>query len=108
MIRPTTKFLLVFSLSIAILSGGNAIAADKNKYGKEEVVPENVVTTPDIRFLSGKTSRSLKISRVPTSEPIPLIVGTYWNCNINDQGFEICDTLTVVCTNDQSFCTEIP
>ena len=108
MSRPTTKFFIVFCLSMAIILGGKVIAADKGKYGKEEIVPVNAVSTPIVRFLPGKISKSLKISRVPTSEPIPLIVGTYWNCDINSQGFEICDTLTVVCTDDQSFCTEIP
>jgi len=106
--RITGKLFLVACLSIAILSGGNVIAADIGKYGKEKVVPENVNSKAKVRLLPREISKSLDISRIPTSEPIPLIVGTYWNCGINQHGFEICDTLIVVCTDDQSFCTEIP
>jgi len=105
----TFTALPAFCISIPLLVGGNAIAADKSEYEKEKkVVATKVDAMPSVTFLPREISKSLKISRVPTSEPIPLIVGTYWTCDINDQGFEICDTLVVVCTDDQSFCTQIP
>lgn len=61
-----------------------------------------------VRLLPRSVSQSLKILKVPTPEPIPLIVGTYWQCFDAPGDFEVCEPVLVVCTNDQSFCTQVP
>ena len=61
-----------------------------------------------VRLLPRSVSQSLKILKVPTPEPIPLIVGTHWQCFDAPGDFEVCEPVLVVCTNDQSFCTQVP
>lgn len=66
------------------------------------------------RVVPPEVAKDLEILRIPTTDPIPLIVGHYWKCRteggrtpIGDHPeFEICDLVTVVCTSDQSFCVE--
>ncbi len=60
-----------------------------------------------IRVLPKDVSQSLKITRVPTTQPVPLVVGGYWACN-QDHGFDICRFVLVVCTENQSNCVEVP
>lgn len=62
---------------------------------------------PSIKVFSKEVSRSLDIAKIPTAEPIPLIVGGYWKCE-KKFTFEICDFKVVACTDDQSFCVETP
>lgn len=68
---------------------------------------DNLAMSPTIKVLSKEVSRSLRITRIPTSKPTPLIVGNYWNCR-EQSSFEICRLTVVVCTNDQDTCVEIP
>jgi hypothetical protein len=53
-------------------------------------------------------SRSLKITEIPTSRPIPLIIGNIWTCHKGAGNHEFCRLTLVVCTNDQSSCATIP
>ena len=101
------KIFLAVSLGIVTQLGGSAIAADIVKDGKQSAISTKIGTVPDITFLSREESKSLKITPIPTSEPIPLIVGTYWNCHVNAQDFEICRIKIVVCKDDQSFCVDV-
>ena len=65
--------------------------------------------TPRLTFLPPEVSRSLKIAQVPTNRPVPLLVGTYWNCETDaNTDLEICDLTTVVCTNNQEHCVQLP
>ena len=102
-----SKPLLVVCLGILLLTGGTASAADKDKYRRHDAVPTRADSIPSIAFLPRDVSKSLKITTVPTSRPVPLIVGTYWNCRENAQDVEICRIKIVVCTDDQSFCTQV-
>lgn len=60
-----------------------------------------------IKVLPREVSRSLKITKLPTSRPIPLIVGSYWSCR-EQSGFEICRFKVVACTSEQETCVETP
>lgn len=68
------------------------------------VVPKAPVATRTIKVLPPTLSRSLAITRMPTSEPVPLLVGVYWSC---DYGAVECRLVLVVCTDDQSQCVEV-
>jgi hypothetical protein len=59
-------------------------------------------------ILPRNEARSLKITEIPTSRPIPLIIGNVWTCHKGSGGHEFCRLTLVVCTNDQSFCATIP
>ena len=63
------------------------------------------VISRNVRVLPPDVSRKLKIARMPTP-PLPLLVGHYWTCTINDDR-EICKITLVVCTDDQSQCVEV-
>lgn len=101
------KVLLVVSFGSVTILGGNTVAADLVNNVKPSATSTITGTVPDITFLSREVSRSLKITPIPTSKPIPLIVGTYWNCHTNSQNFEICRIKVVVCEDDQSFCVDV-
>ncbi len=107
MSKLTLKIFLAVYISIVTPFSVNAIAADEVKDGKESVKSMGVDVIPNITFLSREMSQSLKITPIPTSEPIPLVMGTYWNCSVNAQDFEICRIKIVVCEDDQSFCVEV-
>lgn len=101
--------LLLFLVLLVFVSPSSVYAADDPTWSdRDQVPPSEVSAMRSVSFLSREVSKSLEIARVPTSEPIPLIVGTYWNCVTNDQDLEICDITLVVCNDDQSFCTQIP
>ena len=63
-------------------------------------------TSPSVAILSPATSRTLDIVRIPTPQPVPLIIGHYWTC-IEKNGFERCTPVLVVCTNNQETCAVI-
>jgi hypothetical protein len=91
---------------IYLLVTGSAFAGSAKIYAAEpEAVDPTAIRT--VRVLSPEVSRSLKLTPLPTSRPIPLIVGTYWNCAVNAQDFEICRIKLVVCTDNQELCTEL-
>lgn len=64
------------------------------------------------KILSPELSRKLELTPAPTSQPIPLLIGHYWRCGIDDDffdedgGFEFCEPVLVICTDDQSWCVE--
>lgn len=63
--------------------------------------------TKSFKILPPKVTESLDLTFAPTSIPTPLIFGHYWRCiNHKDSGFETCEPVLVVCTNDQSWCVE--
>ncbi len=98
MISKKTRAALVLAAGLAL--SGPAIAQSAN--------PDDIArsaASDTLVLLSADVSRALKLTSIPTSEPIPLVIGTGWNCETNSQGFEICRTFTVVCNNEQSFCT---
>ena len=66
-----------------------------------------IEATRTIRVLPQEISRSLKIMRTPTSQPVPFLIGTYWSCSDTPIGTEICHLVLVVCRDDQSLCTEV-
>jgi len=66
------------------------------------------VAKDTIVVLPRDESQSLKITEIPTSQPIPLIVGNTWTCHKGAGNHEFCRLTLVVCTNDQSFCINIP
>lgn len=109
-ILAKTTACTALSFTLALSVSANAEAGDRYRTYSAAISTSTKTDTGSggVTFLPRDVSQSLQISRIPTSEPVPLIVGTYWNCDINDQGFEICDTITVVCNDDQSFCTQIP
>lgn len=65
------------------------------------------VASRTVKLLPPDVSRSLQIMRMPTSQPVPLLVGVYWNCADNGHGFDVCRLVTIVCTQDQSLCAEV-
>lgn len=67
---------------------------------------ESPVATRTVRVLSPDVSRSLVITRMPTSQPTPFLFGTYWNCQDAGHGFNRCRLVLVVCNQDQSQCAE--
>jgi len=73
MSKLTLKIFLAVGLSILFSLGGIAIAADEVTVGKLSEVSMKADDTPDITFLSGEKSKSLKITPIPTTEPVPLI-----------------------------------
>ena len=65
--------------------------------------------TKQFKLLSPEVSERLDLTLAPTSKPTPLIFGHYWRCiNREDSGFESCEPVLVVCTDDQSWCVETP
>ena len=65
------------------------------------------VASHTVKVLPPDVSRALQIMRMPTSQPVPLLVGVYWNCTDAGHGFDLCRLVTVVCTQDQSQCAEV-
>ena len=106
--RRTMKILLAVCLGIVVLLTSSVVAGGKKKGDAANGAPIAAGSLPNVTFLPREISKSLDITSVPTPEPIPLIVGSYWRCTKTDQDFEICRFRIVVCTDDQSFCTEIP
>ena len=109
-----SKRTFVMCLTVGFLAapflGGAALASEQSQspeatYTKKMTRPAD--TIPSVSILPPEISKSLKIARIPTNRPIPLIVGTYWNCAVNAQDFEICRFKIVVCTDDQSLCTQV-
>jgi len=101
-----------FKLSVSKILGGVAISIFllgqiNSTLAQSDAIKTDEKSGPRFQMLPPEVSRSLKISRLPTDKPMPLIIGTYWDCAINSQGFEICNTLIVVCDDDQEFCTTI-
>jgi len=65
------------------------------------------VASHTVKVLPPDVSRALQIMRMPTSQPVPMLVGVYWNCGDAGNGFELCRIVIVVCTQDQSQCVEV-
>ena len=105
--KHTLKSMFVTCLGIIIFLWGNVVMANMDIYSAKNDVLMKADSVPGIRFLSGEQSKSLKINTAPVSNPVPLIVGTYWECHINSQEFEICRFKIVVCNDDQSFCVDV-
>ncbi len=53
-------------------------------------------------------SRTLDMKAVtlPTSEPVPITISSWWDCLINENGFEECDYHLAFCADD-GFCTQV-
>ncbi len=95
-----------FIAMVALMhSIGAAQAADYADYQQAAEIPPDLRQT--VSVLPKDVSRSLTIHKIPTSEPVPLIVGTYWSCHINQYDFEICRIKIVVCNDDQTSCVEV-
>lgn len=105
--NSTSKSVLALSLGMTMLVGCTVIAADRDHYGKASVEPVAPAAIPNITFLPRDVSKGLEITRVPTAEPVPMIVGTIWRCHVNQLDFEICRLKIVICISDQSSCIEI-
>lgn len=93
-VNPLLAALLASTLSIA----GPTLAQTTSAATKSPVA------TRTIKVLPPAVSRSLAITRIPTSQPVPLLVGVYWSC---DYGAADCRLVLVVCTDDQSQCVEV-
>ena len=63
--------------------------------------------TRAVRFLSPQESRGLKLTTAPNSDPSALIVGHDWRCYENSFGWEFCEPVLIICTDDQSSCVEV-
>ena len=98
------------SMMIATPASAQQQAGTAEGYKPPRVEREMRVKMPNrtVRLLPRSVSRSLKILKVPTPEPIPLLIGTYWQCFDAPGDFEVCEPVLVVCTDDQSFCTQVP
>lgn len=100
--KSLLKILVATGLGLAILASAAVVTAQRNHLNNLQVDTES---GQSVTILPAKISKSLKIQRIPTSRPVPLIIGTYWDCHVNEHDFEICDVKLVVCTDDQSVCT---
>lgn len=100
------KILYFFSFCIVIASAGNALAADSTS-SSLLITKQKDASVPQVTFLSREVAKSLDITPIPASEPVPLIVGTYWSCHINAYDLEICRIKLVVCNDDQTFCVDV-
>ncbi|MFV0474808.1 MAG: hypothetical protein ACK5MQ_11475 [Pikeienuella sp.] len=69
---------------------------------------ETLAPRARLRILPEEVGKSLKILPLPTTQPVPAIIGSYWRCVQAPGGFDLCEPVIVFCTNDQSFCVEIP
>lgn len=111
MTLSTPKTLAVLLVGVLVLLGSSLVTADQDQdksYEKQDrVVACEEASPPTVTILPREVSKSLKIDRLPTSEPIPLIVGTYWSCVTVHLNHEICRIKLVVCPNDQSRCIEV-
>jgi hypothetical protein len=94
-----SRLSLVTALSLLVAGPALGEPSKNNSVGVKE--------TRTITVLPVDISRSLKITPIPTSQPIPLLIGTYWDCSDTPAGLEHCRLTLVVCTNDQSICTEL-
>jgi hypothetical protein len=94
--------LSLFIFGIAVLLIGNVMAGDK--YEKEKAVLPQIGSPMSVTILPPKISKSLKLTRIPTSEPIPLLIGSGWHCQPTPIGTERCTPYIVFCTDDQSVC----
>lgn len=99
-LRGMTSAVLV---AASVLAGVSHAADDFAYAAAEDLLPD---VKQSVKILPSDVSRQLKIQRIPTSEPVPLLIGTYWSCHY-EHDFEICRFKLVVCTNDQTFCTEV-
>jgi hypothetical protein len=104
--RILATYALMAVLSGPALPQTQPPATESDKASDVNLLVRTPIRT--VRILPQAVSEALKIDRVPTSEPIPMIIGTYWKCITNVHGFDQCDQVFVVCTDDQSFCTEFP
>lgn len=103
----TLKTLILVTVLTAFMTT-SGIAGDSKSYQKANPSTVYFNPTKSFKILSPEVSKSLKLTRIPTSKPIPLIIGHYWRCITHFGEFETCEPVLVVCTNDQSFCTETP
>ena len=97
------KLLFIASVfSTAALSSvfATGVAAQEKNVG-EKGLTSITVLPPDV-------SARLDIFTIPTREPTPIVIGTFWDCKINAQDFEVCDFKIVVCTDDRRFCATVP
>jgi hypothetical protein len=94
--------LPLLTLATALLGLAGSAGAQSNASLKPPPV-----SSPTVRLLSPEVSRSLQIMRMPTRQPVPLLVGVYWRCQDNGIGSEFCLPITIVCTQDQSLCAEV-
>lgn len=60
-------------------------------------------TRQTVRILSREASKSLNLTRIPTTEPTALLVGSYWECT-GEGVFETCNHFVVVCNDSQTSC----
>jgi hypothetical protein len=65
------------------------------------------VAARSVQVLTPEASRALRLNRMPTTQSTPFLIGTRWQCEPHASGFDRCDLVLVVCTNDQSLCVEV-
>lgn len=99
----TLKLLFLLCFGAIIFTSGTVLAFDR----KDGSTSMKTSSAPKVTILPREISKTLQITGIPTSQPIPLIIGTHWTCHINEYEFEICDMVLTICTDDQSFCTTI-
>lgn len=106
--RLSATNMLAVSLIVMLSLAGVASGSEDSRYEKPPTAHMAGGVSHGVVVLPEKVSKSLEIARVPTSRPVPFIIGTYWSCRVNDQDFEICRFKLVVCDDDQSRCAEVP
>ncbi len=97
------RLFFLLCVSTIFFSSGTASALDS----KDNSTLMKASSTPKITILPREISKTLQIYEIPTSQPIPLIIGSHWTCIINEHGFEDCNQVLTICTDDQSFCTTV-
>ena len=91
---------------------GSAATAEESYPGKER--PPLTTTTPKIIVVPEEQAKALPMLRMPTAEPVPLVIGVIWRCEEREIGnpfgsttFEICDTLVMACDEDGGDCVAV-
>lgn len=90
---------------LSALMASSALAENAKRFAsRPEALDSTTIHT--IQVLPPEVSRSLELTPVPTSRPIPLKFGSYWDCKTTTQGLETCRFKLVVCTDDGEVCVE--
>ncbi len=105
MIHLTSKTLFVAFVGVLMLLSASFVVAGAGKeesHKTQDRVQTCEGSLPTVTVLPPRVTKSLKLTPVPTSEPIPLVAATYWICAPNGHGFETCRIKLVVCPTDTS------
>ncbi|MEO1459947.1 MAG: hypothetical protein AAFV49_20585 [Pseudomonadota bacterium] len=105
------RFFPMLALPVVGVLAQSPVAADEGRYARPDPAAE--IDAVSVRFLPPEVVKRLEITPLRPSEPIPLIVGTYWQCRnetiggpLFEETVERCRLKLVTCVDDQSFCVE--